>query len=141
MGTDGSLLVLAFALCGAGALTGLAVPERRIPAFLAWVGSVAALAMLWVSADVLRSGAVFRSELWTIEPLGLVNFEDKRDESSHAGYLMLAPGEAVSGLPGSDGGVPDPSGGWRIAAVLSAQNRGRAPRPPRARDPPVGVNC
>jgi hydrogenase-4 component B len=174
MGTDGLLLAVVFALCGAGALAGLAVPERRIPAFLAWVGSLAALAMLWVSADVLRSGAVFRSELWTIEPLGtlsvsldrlsalfqcvaalvtlassmfsasylkrylghyslkalnawyllllasitliliaddallfllawegmsitsylLVNFENKRDASSHAGYLMLAMGEA-----------------------------------------------
>jgi len=174
MTTDGSLLVLVFALCGAGALAGLAVPERRTPAFLAWVGSLAALAMLWVSADVLRSGGVFKSELWTIEPLGtlsvsldrlsalfqfvaalvmlassifsasylkrylghyslkalnawyllllasitliliandallfllawegmsitsylLVNFENERDESSHAGYLMLAMGEA-----------------------------------------------
>ncbi len=174
MGTDGSLLALVFALCGAGALAGLVLPERRIPAFLAWVGSFAALAMLWVSADVLRSGGAFRSELWTIQPLGtlsvslnrlsalfqfvaalvmlassifsasylkrylgryslkalnawylllfasitliliaddallfllawegmsitsylLVNFENKRDESSHAGYLMLAMGEA-----------------------------------------------
>ena len=69
MTTDGSLLVLVFALCGVGALAGLAVPERRIPAFLAWVGSLAALAMLWVSADVLRSGGAFRSKLWAIRPL------------------------------------------------------------------------
>jgi hydrogenase-4 component B len=174
MTTDGSLLVLVLALCGVGALAGLAVPERRIPAFLAWVGSLAALAMLGVSADVLRSGGVFKSELWTIQPLGtlsasldrlsalfllvaalvmlassifsagylkrylghyslralnawyllllasitliliaddallfllawegmsitsylLVNFENQRDENSHAGYLMLAMGEA-----------------------------------------------
>jgi hydrogenase-4 component B len=174
MTTDGSLLVLVFALCGVGALAGLAVPERRIPAFLAWVGSLAALAMLGLSADVLRSGGVFKSELWTIPPLGtlsvsldrlsalfqlaaalvilassifsagylrrylghyslralnawyllllasitliliagdallfllawegmsitsylLVNFENQRDENIHAGYLMLAMGEA-----------------------------------------------
>jgi hydrogenase-4 component B len=174
MTTDGLLLVLIFALCGVGALAGLVVPERRVPAFLAWVGSLAALAMLWVSADVLRSGGAFKSELWTIPPLGtlsvsldrlsalfqlvaalvvlassvlsasylkrylghyslkalnawyllllasitliliaddallfllawegmsitsylLVNFENRRDENSRAGYLMLAMGEA-----------------------------------------------
>ena len=174
MTTDGSLLALVFALCGVGALAGFAVPERRIPAFLAWIGSLAGLAMLWVSADVLRSGGALKSELWAIQPLGtlsvsldrlsalfqfvaalvmlassifsasylkrylgqyslqalnawyllllasitliliadnalllllawegmsitsylLVNFENKRDENSHAGYLMLAMGEA-----------------------------------------------
>ncbi len=50
MGTDGSLLVLIFALCGAGALVGMVVAERHIPQLLAWVGSLAALAALWVSA-------------------------------------------------------------------------------------------
>ncbi len=174
MGTDGSLLALLFALCGAGALAGIVVPERRIPMLLAWVGSLAALAALWGSADVLCTGRVFRGELWTIQPLGtlsvsldrlsalfllvaavvvlassvfsasylkqyvghyslkalnawylllfasialilvaddallfllaweamsitsylLVNFENERDESSRAGYLMLAMGEA-----------------------------------------------
>jgi hydrogenase-4 component B len=174
MGADGSLLVLVFALCGTGALAGIVVPERRIPTFLAWGGSLAALGALWVSADVLRSGRVFICELWTIQPLGtltvsldrlsalflfvaavvvlassvfsasylkrylghyslkalnawyfllfasialiliaddallfllaweamsitsylLVTFENQRDESSRAGYLMLAMGEA-----------------------------------------------
>jgi formate hydrogenlyase subunit 3/multisubunit Na+/H+ antiporter MnhD subunit len=70
MGADGLLLVLVFALCGAGALAGIVVPERRTPALLAWVGSLAALAALWVSADVLRWGRVFKGELWTIQPLG-----------------------------------------------------------------------
>jgi hydrogenase-4 component B len=171
---DGLLLALVFALCGAGALAGFIVPERRNPALLAWIGSLAALGVLWVSVDVLRSGAVLQGELWTIYPLGtlsvsldrlsalflvvgavvvlassifsasylqrylghyslkaftawylllfasivliliaadallfllaweamsilsyfLVNFEHRRDESSRAGYLMLAMGEA-----------------------------------------------
>lgn len=73
MNTDGSLLVLVFALCGVGALAGLAVPERRIAAFLAWAGSLAALAMLWVSMDVLRLGGVFKSELWATQPLGTLS--------------------------------------------------------------------
>ncbi len=73
MGTDGSLLALLFALCGAGALAGIVVPERRIPMLLAWVGSLAALAALWGSADVLCTGRVFRGELWTIQPLGTLS--------------------------------------------------------------------
>jgi hydrogenase-4 component B len=73
MGADGSLLVLVFALCGAGALAGIVVSERRIPTFLAWVGSLAASVALWVSADVLRSGRVFKGALWTIQPLGTLS--------------------------------------------------------------------
>lgn len=174
MSADGLLLALVFALCCGGALAGFVVPERRNPALLAWVGSLAALGVLWVSADVLRSGTVLQGKLWTIYPLGtltvsldrlsalflfvaavvvlassifsasylqrylghyslktftawylllfasivliliatdallfllaweamsilsylLVNFEHRRDESSRAGYLMLAMGEA-----------------------------------------------
>jgi hydrogenase-4 component B len=70
MGAHGSLLVLVFALCGAGALAGIVVAERHIPTFLAWVGSLAALVALWVSADVLRSGLLFKGALWAINPLG-----------------------------------------------------------------------
>jgi hydrogenase-4 component B len=174
MGIDGSLLVLVFALCGAGALAGMVIADRHNPQLIAWVGSLAALAALWVSADALSSGDVFRDKLWTIQPFGtltvsldrlsalfllvaavvvlassvfsasylkryighyslkalnawylllfasivliliaddallfllaweamsitsylLVTFENKRDESSRAGYLMLAMGEA-----------------------------------------------
>ena len=168
------MLALVFALCAAGALAGFIVPERRNPLLLAWVGSLAALGVLWVSGGVLCSGTVLQGELWTIQPLGtlivsldrlsalflfvaavvvlassvfsasylqrylghyslktftawylllfasivliliaadallfllaweamsilsylLVNFEHRRDESSRAGYLMLAMGEA-----------------------------------------------
>jgi hydrogenase-4 component B len=174
MNADGSVLGLVFALCAGGALVAWIVPERRNPALLAWVGSLAALGVLWVSMDVLRSGVMFHGTLWTIEPLGtlrisldrvsalfllitavvmlassifsasylqrylghyslkaftvwylllfasivliliaadallfllaweamsvlsyfLVTFEHRRDESSRAGYLMLAMGEA-----------------------------------------------
>lgn len=174
MSADASFLALAFVLCGAGALAGFIVPERHNPTLLAWVGSLAAAVVLWVSGDVLRSGTVLQGELWTIHPLGtlsvaldrlsalflfvaaaitlassifsgsylrrylghyslrtfnawylllfasivliliaadallfliaweamsissylLVNFEHQREESSRAGYLMLAMGEA-----------------------------------------------
>lgn len=70
MGADAWLLLLTFGLCSAGALAGIVVPERRNPTLLAWVGSLAALATLAVSINVLRSGLTFTAALWTIEPLG-----------------------------------------------------------------------
>ena len=70
MGTNGAMLGLGFALCGGGALLGFVIPDRRNPALLAWVGSLASLLVLGVSANVLWSGQVFRAELWTIQPLG-----------------------------------------------------------------------
>jgi hydrogenase-4 component B len=63
-------LALVFALCGAGAVLGIFVSERRIPALLAWVGSLAALLALWVGGNVLWSGQTFQGELWTIQPVG-----------------------------------------------------------------------
>jgi hydrogenase-4 component B len=174
MGAYGLLLELIFALCFAGALAGIVVPDRHNPALLAWVGSLSALLVLWVSGGVLWSGQIFQGELWTIHGWGtltvsldrlsalflfvtgivvlassifsagylkrysghynlkalnawylllfasivliliandvllfllaweamsilsylLVNFENRRDEASRAGYLMLAMGEA-----------------------------------------------
>lgn len=44
MDADAVLLALVFALCAAGALAGLVVPERRVPQVLACFGSLAALA-------------------------------------------------------------------------------------------------
>jgi len=68
--TDGLLLELIFALCLAGALAGIVVPDRRNPALLAWVGSAASLLTLWVSGNVLWSGQTFQAELWTIRGWG-----------------------------------------------------------------------
>ena len=70
MGANGLLLELIFALCAAGALLGIFVPDRRNPALLAWVGSFTSLLTLWVSGNVLWSGQIFRGELWTIRGLG-----------------------------------------------------------------------
>jgi len=78
MSTDGLLLALVFALFGAGALGAIIVPDRRNPALLAWVGSLAALGVLWVSGDVLRSGTVLQAELWTIRPLGTLSISIDR---------------------------------------------------------------
>src|ERR1700739_1630995 len=70
MSADGLMLVLVFVLCSVGALLGTIISERRNPALLAWVGSLASLLTLWVSGNVLWSGHIFKSELWTIRGLG-----------------------------------------------------------------------
>jgi len=72
MSADGLMLVLVFVLCAAGALLGTIIPDRRNPALLAWVGSLASLLTLWVSGNALCSGHIFKVELWTIRGLGLL---------------------------------------------------------------------
>ena len=70
MGADGLLLELIFALCLAGALAGIVVPDRRNPALLAWVGSFASLLTLCAAGNVLWSGQIFQADLWTIRGWG-----------------------------------------------------------------------
>jgi hypothetical protein len=70
MSADGLMLVSVFILCGAGALLGMIISDRRNPVLLAWFGSLAALLTMWVSGDVLWSGHVFQGKLWTIRGLG-----------------------------------------------------------------------
>ena len=53
------MLVLVFVLCGAGALLGTIIPDRRNPALLAWVGSLASLLTLWVSGKRAVFGTYF----------------------------------------------------------------------------------
>jgi len=68
----GLALILVFGLCGAGALLGLIIPERRNPAWLAWAGSLAALSALSASGIVLCGGK-FHGNLWTIRSLGTLS--------------------------------------------------------------------
>ena len=70
MGANGLLLELIFALCFAGALAGIVVPDRRNPALLAWAGSFASLLTLWVAGNVLWSGQIFQADLWAIRGWG-----------------------------------------------------------------------
>ncbi len=70
MNLVGLVLSLLFAVCAAGIILGILVPERRIPAILAWAGSIAALLALYASGNVLVSGGEFRHSLWTIPSIG-----------------------------------------------------------------------
>lgn len=70
MNTVELALALLFLVCGAGIVLGAIVPERRVPAVVAWVGSVAAVLALWASVAVLASGSEFSHRLWTIPSIG-----------------------------------------------------------------------
>ena len=70
MNAVGLVLALFFLVCGVGIVLGTIVPERRVPAVLAWIGSFAALLAVWASGLVLASGGEFRHSLWTIPTIG-----------------------------------------------------------------------
>ena len=78
MDADGWLLVAVFALCGAGSLAGLIVPERRSPALLAWAGALASGASAALAVRVLWSGAAYKTALWTIAPFGVLSLSIDR---------------------------------------------------------------
>lgn len=73
MSPVGLVLSLLFAVCAAGVILGILVPERRIPAVLAWAGSIAALLALYASGSALISGAEFHHSLWTIPSIGALS--------------------------------------------------------------------
>lgn len=73
MSPVGLVLSLLFAVCAAGVSLGILVPERRIPAVLAWAGSIAALLALYASGSALVSGAEFHHSLWTIPSIGTLS--------------------------------------------------------------------
>jgi hydrogenase-4 component B len=62
-------LTLVFVLCGLGAVLAVALPERRVPAVVAWCGSIAALSGLCASGAALF-GIGFHGDLWTIPSVG-----------------------------------------------------------------------
>src|SRR5512135_502210 len=87
MDADGWLLASVLALCGAGAVLGSIVPERRSPALLAWAGSLAAAAAAALALRVLWSGATYKARLWEIVPLGTLALSVDR---LAALFLLLA---------------------------------------------------
>lgn len=57
-------------LCGAGAVISLFLPERRQPAGLAWIGSLAALVLVAASGGALLWGRPLTFSLWPLFSLG-----------------------------------------------------------------------
>jgi len=62
-----------FGLCVLGIVLSAVTTERRIPAALAWVGSVASLAAIWIGGSVLLTGSVYQITLWEIPSLATLS--------------------------------------------------------------------
>ena len=52
----GTWIGLFFALCSTGIVLALLIPDRRNPQWLAWIGSLASLVLLWASGQALFAG-------------------------------------------------------------------------------------
>ncbi len=72
MNSVGLVLSLLFAVCAAGIVLGILLPEKHVPAVLAWSGSIAALLALYAAGYVLIYGGVFHFSCWTIPTLGTI---------------------------------------------------------------------
>jgi len=64
-----TLILVFFALCGAGILLSLAMPATRQGNVLAWLGCLGATALVLAGANVLLAGATLRHPLWSIPGL------------------------------------------------------------------------
>lgn len=64
------MLILAFfVLCGVGILLSLAAPASRQGNVLAWLGCLAAIALVLAGANVLLAGETFNQPLWSLPGL------------------------------------------------------------------------
>ena len=64
-----TLILVFFALCGAGILLSLAMPATRQGKVLAWLGCLGATALVLAGANVLLAGATLRHPLWSLPGL------------------------------------------------------------------------
>ncbi len=68
--TAAHCLMLFLALCAAGLAAACLLPERQQSAVLAWLASLASLALLAAGIDVLLLGGTFELRLWPLMTLG-----------------------------------------------------------------------
>ena len=64
-----TLMLVFFALCAAGILLSLGLPAARQGRLLAWMGCLAALALVWAGAKALLTGEGFHQSLWSLTGL------------------------------------------------------------------------
>ena len=65
-----NFFVLFLSLCGVGVVLSALFSDRKNPLVLAWVASLAAIMILAASGEVLLSGRLWQTELWTLPFLG-----------------------------------------------------------------------
>ncbi|MGA7578294.1 MAG: proton-conducting transporter membrane subunit [Desulfobaccales bacterium] len=73
-----NLFFLFLILCATGAILAATLPARRNPVVLAWIGSLASLALLLLSGNILLSGHTFQIKLWQVFSLGQMLFRIDR---------------------------------------------------------------
>ncbi|MFZ0890231.1 MAG: proton-conducting transporter membrane subunit [Candidatus Binataceae bacterium] len=78
MSFAGFLLAGFLALCAVGITLSAIIDERCIPAALAWVGSVASLAAIWIGWSALLTGGVYQIRLWEIRSLATLSLSVDR---------------------------------------------------------------
>ncbi|HVU26455.1 MAG TPA: proton-conducting transporter membrane subunit [Verrucomicrobiae bacterium] len=64
------LILIFFALCGAGILISLAAPAKSKGTVFAWFGCAAAIALILAGANALLAGKTFQQSLWPLPGLG-----------------------------------------------------------------------
>lgn len=65
-----ALIVSFFALCCAGMVLSVFLPTRKSPRVMAWIGSVASVALCVIGTEALISGGAFELGLWVMPELG-----------------------------------------------------------------------
>ena len=74
----GTWIGVFLALCGAGIVLVLLIPDRRNPQWLAWIGSLASLVLLWASGQALFAGRAWGMPLWTVPGFGTLTLNMDR---------------------------------------------------------------
>jgi hydrogenase-4 component B len=69
----GLLLAAFFVLCLASVAISALAKENYIPMALAWLGSIASLAAIWLGWSVLFTGSAYQIRLWEIPSLGTLS--------------------------------------------------------------------
>ena len=91
MSTFGPLLVLFAALCAAGAVMALALPQAAGPRIVAWLGALAGLVLVVLGVSALFDPASVTISLWTIPSIATITLH--RDPL--AGLFLLVTGLVV----------------------------------------------
>ena len=66
-------IAIFFVLCVLGMLGAIVLPQRRVPAMLAWFGAAASVALLGGAGRALFAGHAFALALWSVPGLGTVS--------------------------------------------------------------------
>jgi hydrogenase-4 component B len=98
MGAE-NLIFIFFALCGAGILLALVTPATRQGGVFAWLGCLAAIALVWAGTNALLLGDVFSRPLWSLPALGTLTLKLDRLSAVFAVVtgLVLFPASIFAG--------------------------------------------